>query len=79
MKEYGNDVVCFQTYYKYVFTYFGIANDGTELRVNFGGISDDIYKYEVNAEDEIELKEIIEGEILSIKVDKRKNIIIDIL
>ena len=48
-KIYSDVKVIFESYYKYEFTFTGIAKDGAILRLVAGGCSDDIYRYEVVA------------------------------
>lgn len=49
LNEYGDEKVAFLSYYKFSFTFQGVAEDGTEITVTVGGDSDDIYKFTVNA------------------------------
>lgn len=44
---YGDVEVTFSSYYKYSFTFVGVAPDGTAIAVTYGGCGDDIYRYEV--------------------------------
>ena len=47
IKEYGDVVVTFSDYYKYVFNYTGTTADGTEVIAHVGGNADDIYRLNV--------------------------------
>ena len=51
-EKFGNTILRFSRYYKYTFTFRGDTNDGYKILCYFGGSSDDIYRYEVNANDE---------------------------
>ena len=46
IEKYGDVVLDFYYYYKYVFYYRGTAEDGTTIYVDFGGDSDVIYRAE---------------------------------
>ena len=50
IERYGSVMVRFHSYYKYSFTFKAALDDGAELRVEVGGISDDIYRMEVVAD-----------------------------
>lgn len=39
----------FDSYYKYMFNFTGTAPDGTVIRSGFGGSSDEIYKFDLDA------------------------------
>jgi hypothetical protein len=53
--KYGLVKVKFTTYYKYMFTFKGQI-DGLEVIVYVGGSSDDIYKFDVDADQEYEVR-----------------------
>ena len=46
IEKYGDVVLDFTHYYKYVFYYIGTAEDGTTIFADFGGNGDDIYRAE---------------------------------
>ena len=46
IEKYGDVVLDLIFYYKYVFYYRGIAEDGITICADFGGDSDDIYRAE---------------------------------
>lgn len=48
LDKYGDAVVTFSSYYKYVFYYEGELPDGNKIRVGCGGTSDEIYQHEVS-------------------------------
>ena len=54
IEKHGNDRVKFSSYYKYRFTF---SNDDG-LSVSYGGIADEIYRYEVDANKEYTVSEI---------------------
>jgi hypothetical protein len=47
-KTYGDVELTFCGYYKYQFSFTGIAPDGTNITAWYGGSSDQIYRYEVS-------------------------------
>lgn len=57
---YGDVKVKFQSYWKYTFLFYGETLNGEKVSVNYGGNSDDIYKFDVTADLEISLKEFYE-------------------
>ncbi len=57
INEYGEVNLSFSSYYKYSFTFSGTAKDGAKIVGSFGGDSDDIYRLEVSASDEIRVKD----------------------
>jgi hypothetical protein len=48
-EKYRDVSLFFRGYYKYVFSFSGVAEDGTEIVCWYGGNSADIYRYEVSA------------------------------
>lgn len=48
IENYGNVRVSFHSYYKHLFTFTGITEDGYEVVIQVGGNSDDIYRMEVS-------------------------------
>lgn len=50
ISKYGEVKLKFSSYYKYSFMFQGRASDGALICANFGGNSDDIYRYEVDAD-----------------------------
>ena len=57
LKKYGDIPLKFHGYYKYVFTFAEIAEDGTEIVVEYGGCSDEIYRFELTADTTMSLNE----------------------
>ena len=55
---YGDVEVEFYSYYKYTFTYRGELPDGSVIFCDYGGNSDEVYRYEVNAGDKIAIKSV---------------------
>lgn len=47
--KYGDELVCFSSYYKYMFTFEGELSTGETISVSVGGNSDDIYRFEVSS------------------------------
>ena len=54
---YGDAKVVFTSYYKYSFSFRGEFN-GKQIYANVGGNADDIYRFEVNAEKEVLIKDL---------------------
>jgi len=46
-EKYQHTTVTFQTYWKYTFTFRGVAEDGVVISCGVGGNADDIYRFEV--------------------------------
>jgi hypothetical protein len=57
LEKYADVRVHFSSYYKYSFTYTGIAEDGTVVSVDYGGYHEDIYRMEIKATDSFLLGE----------------------
>jgi len=49
MERYGHELVVFQSYYKYAFTYVGKTKAGNDIILTCGGDPGDIYKWDVVA------------------------------
>ena len=60
VKEYGDVLLVFSEYYKYSFSFNGVASDGAEIYVSIGGDSDDIYKTTVVNNETHKFFEIVE-------------------
>lgn len=65
-ERYKNTPLMFSNYWKYRFTFRGIAEDGNNLVCSFGECNDDIYRYEVSAKGKIPFLYV--GEWHSVKV-----------
>lgn len=50
-EKYSTVPLMFKSYYKFVFTYHGVAKDGNIITVRYGGMADDVYRYEVSRDD----------------------------
>lgn len=48
MELYGEVPCVFSSYYKYSFTFKGTASDGAEVYLSIGGMSDDVYRLDVD-------------------------------
>jgi len=57
--KYKDVEVAFNSYYKYDFTFKGIAPDGVEIVATFGG-QDDIYRYDVTRDSKQKLGDVNE-------------------
>lgn len=57
LELYGEAKVVFTSYYKYSFSFRGEFN-GKSIYVSVGGSSDDIYRFDVDAEKEYAVKEL---------------------
>jgi hypothetical protein len=53
LEKYGEVKVKFSNYYKYTFTFEGSLPEGAKISVSFGGDADQIYKFNVVADQEI--------------------------
>lgn len=53
LEKYGDVKVKFHSYYKYSFNFMGTLEDGSTITVSVGGNSDDIYRFNVTADEEI--------------------------
>ena len=53
--KYGTVPLWFSSYYKYVFTFRGVAPDGTVICVSIGGSAEDIYRFSVERNEEVTL------------------------
>ncbi len=59
---YGNVKLKFVSYWKYTFSFTGVAESGDQVTIDYGGNSDNIYRFDVTADKEITLKEFHENE-----------------
>jgi hypothetical protein len=50
LEKYGRVQLHFDSYYKYFFTFRGLAYDGAVIVYSFGGDADDIYRCQVSAD-----------------------------
>ena len=57
-KLYGSVLLRFDRYYKYKFTFKGVAADGAIVEACIGGDAPDIYRFELNVSDGIFLSEL---------------------
>ena len=57
-EKFGNVLLKFSNYYKYTFTFTGRTDDGYKITCWYGGSSDEIYRYDVNAESEYSLGDL---------------------
>lgn len=53
MRDYGDVLVKFISYYEYKFTFSGLLDDGRSIAVGVGGGANVIYKMPVNADAEM--------------------------
>ncbi|RLG57456.1 MAG: hypothetical protein DRN95_05510 [Candidatus Hydrothermarchaeota archaeon] len=63
LEKYGDAKVKFSSYYKYTFTFRGKTEDGREIVCRVGWTADDIYRFGVNAEEEITVRDLHPDEI----------------
>lgn len=56
-EKYKDVVLKFSSYYKYSFTFSGVAEDGAVVVARTGGDSSDIYRYEVSNDMSLTLKD----------------------
>lgn len=54
---YGDVELKFSSYYKYVFMFVGFAEDGARICVTYGGDADDIYRYDVDADETLKFED----------------------
>lgn len=74
LDEYGNEKVSFLFYYKYSFTFQGVAEDCTEITITVGGSTDDIYKFDVKARELVTVKSLCDNfgsEYVYVHAEKR--------
>jgi len=57
LDKYGEALVCFRSYYKYSFSFFG-EFEGKRIEVSVGGSSDDIYRFEVSHDKKYAIKDL---------------------
>jgi len=70
LAAYGTVPVKFRRYYKYVFTFGGLAEDGAQITICIGGMADDIYKQTIHNDEETTLAiEIDSAFIVQVKKD----------
>ena len=55
---YGDVEVVFTSYYKYSFVFKGTTDDGEHVVISVGGDADEIYRMDVNAGEEVKVKEL---------------------
>lgn len=48
----------FLSYYKFTFTYRGFTFDGEEVKIDVGGLADDIYRESARVSDEYNIKQL---------------------
>lgn len=53
IEKYGEVEVTFSSYYKFSFHFKGEAENGDVIKVSVGGNSDDIYKFDVTADNPV--------------------------
>ena len=58
-EKYGEVKVKFDHYYKYTFHYVADLPDGSKLTCAYGGDSDDIYRFDVEANKEITVAHLL--------------------
>lgn len=56
LEKYGTVPLKFTGYYKYSFSFSGVAPDGAKIYVSIGGNASDIYRLEVDPDDAITIK-----------------------
>lgn len=54
VEKYGDVVLRFSSYYKFCFTFSGVAKDGAVIHATYGGDADEIYRYDVSATHTVE-------------------------
>jgi hypothetical protein len=52
LEKYGNVKLKFNSYWKYTFTFVGVADDGTQVSTSIGGDIGDIYRMDVSVDRE---------------------------
>ena len=56
--KYGEVKLTFSSYYKYSFTFIGVAEDGARIVAGWGSDSDDIYKYNLSNNEQKKLGKV---------------------
>ena len=51
LEKYGATRMSFDYYYKFTFTFVGVAEDGVEVIAKYGENSDDIYRHYVDTQE----------------------------
>jgi hypothetical protein len=57
LEKYGNVPLTFTSYYKYVFHFSGLAEDGNAVCCSFGGDSSEVYRFQVTPNTQFFLKD----------------------
>ena len=57
-EKYGEVIVKYSSYYKYSFTYKATLPDGSLLTCEYGGNSDEIYRFDSCADHELTLEKL---------------------
>jgi hypothetical protein len=71
LQKYGNCNLEFNCYSKYVFTFSGVAADGTQILANLGGSPEDIYRLNVEANEKVTLKSLFADYVTLTKDGKK--------
>jgi len=79
VEKYGNVILTFDYYYKYMFTYSGVADDGAKICLSYGGVPDDIYKHTVSNNDTHKFSDAIEWASIVVVKNKEKEIYSDVM
>lgn len=58
IEKYGDVEVKFSRYYKYTFSFSGKTEDGANIHVSYGGNHDDIYRFGVEADLPVKIKDM---------------------
>lgn len=58
IEKYGDVVVTFSSYYKYCFRYKAVLESGETIIVSIGGDTDDIYRWEIQNNESLTIREL---------------------
>lgn len=76
-EKFGNTLLRFSHYYKYTFTFIGHTEDEYKILCYFGGSSDDIYRYDVNADVEYRVGNLDDWSAVRV-MDKANKVIFEL-
>ena len=62
--RYGNVHCQFSSYWKYSFSFSGVADDGAEIRLSTGGNAADIYRYDIGPKTTIVMEDACSATIV---------------
>lgn len=73
IEPYLDETVVFDNYYKFSFTFKGLAKDGKIITISVGGTGDDIYRFDVDT-NPVKVKTLVELWNVEFEQDKNGNL-----